>query len=109
MPQTEPLDELTWQELRAVLDEEVARLPEKYRLAVVLCHLEGRSYEQAARELGWSKSTLAKRLTKAHELLRTRLTRRGLTLSGGALATALTEKATAAPVPALLASNSVRA
>src|SRR5262249_49644610 len=74
MPRSEPLDELTWQELRAVLDEEVGRLPEKYRAAVVLCHLEGKTYEQAARELGCPKSTLAKRVGKAHELLRGRLT-----------------------------------
>src|SRR5258707_7814410 len=49
MARSEPLDEVTWQELRSVLDEEVGSLPEKYRAAVGLCHLEGKSYEQAAR------------------------------------------------------------
>ncbi|HZY88914.1 MAG TPA: sigma-70 family RNA polymerase sigma factor, partial [Gemmataceae bacterium] len=80
------IDELMWQELRAVLDEEVGALPERYRAAVVLCHLEGKSYDQAARELGWPKSTLASRLGKAHGLLRARLVRRGITLAAGALA-----------------------
>jgi RNA polymerase sigma factor (sigma-70 family) len=105
----EPLDELTWQELRGILDEEVGRLPDKYRAAVVLCHLEGKSYEQAARELGCPKSTLASRLERALELLRGQLARRGLTLTAGALATELGEKATAAPVAALLALNIVKA
>ncbi|MCI0458871.1 MAG: sigma-70 family RNA polymerase sigma factor, partial [Gemmataceae bacterium] len=109
MRDSEPLDELTWQELRGVLDEEVGRLPEKYRAAVVLCHLEGKSYEQAARELGCPKSTLASRLTRALELLRGQLTGRGLALSAAALATALTAKATAAPVAALLSLNVVKA
>ncbi|MCI0460367.1 MAG: sigma-70 family RNA polymerase sigma factor [Gemmataceae bacterium] len=109
MPGSEPLDELTWQELRGILDEEVGRLPDKYRAVVVLCHLEGKSYEQAARELGCPKSTLARRLTRALELLRGQLAGRGLALSAGALATALTEKATAAPVAALLSINVVKA
>jgi RNA polymerase sigma factor (sigma-70 family) len=103
VPHAEPFDELAWQELRGVLDEEVGRLPEKCRAAVVLCHLEGKSYDQAAQELGCPKSTLASRLAKAHELLRGQLARRGLTLSAAALTTVLAEKAAAAPVPALLA------
>src|SRR5438132_651220 len=48
MPHTETLNELTWQELRSILDEEIGRLPAKYQTAVVLCHLEGKSYDQAA-------------------------------------------------------------
>src|SRR5207248_7202828 len=99
----------TWQELRSILDEEIGRLPAKYQTAVVLCHLEGKSYDQAAQELGCPKSTLATRLAKALELLRGQLTRRGLALSAGALATALTEKATAAPVAALLSINIMKA
>jgi internalin A len=109
MPHAETLDELTWQELRSILDEEIGRLPAKYQAVVVLCHLEGKSYDRAAGELGLSKSTLAGRLAKALELLRGQLTRRGLALSAGALATALTEKATAASVTALLSINVMKA
>ena len=63
-------DAPTCDELRAILDVEIGALAEKYRTPVVLCYLEGRSYDQAARELGCPKSTLASRLTKALGLLR---------------------------------------
>jgi RNA polymerase sigma factor (sigma-70 family) len=109
MRSDKPLDEPTWQELRSVLDEEVGRLPEKCRAPLVLCYFEGKSYDQAAQELGCPKSTLASRLAKAHQLLRGQLVRRGITLSAGALTTALAEKATAAPVRAMLAMNLVKA
>jgi RNA polymerase sigma factor (sigma-70 family) len=108
MPQTDVFDELAWQELRAVLDEEVGALPEGCRAAVVLCDLEGKSYDQAARELGWPKSSLASRLAKAHRLLRTRLVRRGITLSAGALAAGLAEREVRAAVPALLMIETVK-
>jgi len=109
MPRAEPLDELTWQELRGVLDEEIARLPEKYRTAIVLCYFEGRSHDKAAKELGVPKRSLTSRVERGRELLRQRLVRRGITLSVGALATALGEKALAAPVAAMLTIKTVKA
>jgi RNA polymerase sigma factor (sigma-70 family) len=107
MPQTDVLDDLMWKELRAALDEEVGALPERCRAAVVLCDLESKSYDQAARELGWPKSSLASRLAKAHRLLRARLVRRGITLSAGAVAGLAAREARAA-VPALLTIDTVK-
>jgi RNA polymerase sigma factor (sigma-70 family) len=108
MPRPEPSDELTWQELRTVLDEELDQLPEKYRTPLVLCGLEGKTHEQAARELGCPKSSLTSRLVKAREMLQERLARRGIVLSAATLAAVLTGKASAA-MPALLTITTVRA
>ncbi len=63
-----------------VLDEEVSRLPEQYRAPFVLCHVEGRTNEEAARELGCPVGTVLSRLARARQRLRDRLTRRGVTL-----------------------------
>ncbi len=109
MPRAEVLDELTWRELCSVLDEEVGRLPEKYRAPLVLCYFEGKSYEQAARELGWPKSSLAQRLTRGRKLLHGALVRRGVALSAGALVVTLGERTAGAPVSARLTLNTVQA
>jgi RNA polymerase sigma factor (sigma-70 family) len=63
---------------RPVLDEEIGRLPEKYRLPLILCHLEGKSQEQAAQLLGCPRATVATRLVRGRERLRDQLVRRGL-------------------------------
>jgi RNA polymerase sigma-70 factor (ECF subfamily) len=62
----------------AILDEELNRLPEKYRLPVVLCELRGQTIEQVARELDWPKGTVASRLARGRALLASRLVRRGV-------------------------------
>jgi RNA polymerase sigma-70 factor (ECF subfamily) len=89
-------------DLRRVLDEEVARLPEKYRVPFVLCHLEGRTNEDAARELGCPLGTVLSRLSRARERLRGRLTRRGLAPSGLVAGVSLAGEAVS---PALVAST----
>src|SRR5262249_42300686 len=105
----DPLDELTGRELLAVLDEELLRLPERYRAPLVLCFLEGRTRDQAARQLRWSVRTLRPRVDDGKKLLARRLTRRGLTLSAGLLAVGLAENTAAAAVPALLLNNTLKA
>jgi WD40 repeat protein len=109
MPRTDPLDDHTWQELRPILDEEIGRLPEKCRAPLVLCYFEGKSYDQAAQELGWPKSSLASRLARGRDLLRQRLVKRGITLSAAAATTGLTERVAQAGVAALLTINTVKA
>src|SRR5205807_1317362 len=100
--------DLDWRDLRPVLDEEISRLSTKYREAFVLCCLQGKTNEQAAQALGCPKGTILSRLAAAREQLRRRLSRRGLTLSGGALALALSAEAAYA-VPAAIMDNTQRA
>lgn len=92
---------ILWDDLRPVLDEEVQRLPNRYRLPVVLCYLGGMTYDEAARQLGCPKGTLATRLTRARALLRDRLTERGIVPSAAALAVTLADNAWAAVPPTL--------
>src|SRR4051812_1671629 len=78
-----------WVELKPVLHDEGNQLPKKYRSAVVLCYFEGRTNEEAAALLRWPVGTVKGRLSRARDLLRSRLARRGLALSAAFLMTAL--------------------
>ena len=82
---------------------------QKFQLPVVLCHLQGKTLVEAAQELGWAHGTVASRLSRARDLLRQRLTRRGVTLTATALGMALAEAAAPAAVPAILAASTVKA
>ena len=80
LPETGIDPTAAWNEISPLIDEELSRLPDAYRAAVVLCDLEGRSQKEAAAQLGCPEGTLSSRLTRARELLRTRLARRGMTI-----------------------------
>jgi RNA polymerase sigma factor (sigma-70 family) len=109
LPAAEAPDEFAWRDLRPVLDEEVRRLPEKYRAAFVLCCLQGRSNAEAAQELGCPPGTVLSRLSRARERLRRRLLRRGVCLSAALIAAVVTANAQAAPVTADLAASTSKA
>jgi RNA polymerase sigma factor (sigma-70 family) len=89
-------------EVCAVLDEQVLRLPERYRTPVVLCYLEGRTRDEAARQLGWSLRTLERRLERSRKLLQARLAAGGVTLSAALLSVDLTRTGASAAVAASL-------
>jgi RNA polymerase sigma factor (sigma-70 family) len=96
-------DDLSWREVETLLDEELHRLPVKYRVPLVFCYLEGSTRDEAAQQLGWSLSTLKRRLERGREMLRLRLVRRGLTFSAALFAPMLTQgTAKAALAPGLV-------
>jgi RNA polymerase sigma factor (sigma-70 family) len=103
----DPTEDVIRRDLAAVLDEEVSRLPQKYRLPVVLCYLEGMTYPEAGRQLGLPIGTLSARLTRARDLLRTRLLRRGIGVPGAMLAAVLGEQ-TSSAAPAALVNTTVK-
>jgi RNA polymerase sigma factor (sigma-70 family) len=93
------------QELRKLLDTEVGRLPEKYRVPVLLCYLQSRTQEEAARLLGWPQGTVATRLRRGRDRLRQRLIRQGVTLSAGVMVAAVPSALEAATLQACLPSG----
>lgn len=95
--------DLAWRELQALLDDEVARLPEKYRGPFVLCGLEGHSRTEAAAALGLPTGTVSCRIAQARRLLQERLARRGVSLTAVLTAGVLWADAASAAVPTPLA------
>jgi RNA polymerase sigma factor (sigma-70 family) len=107
MPDTAAVQPDRWLDLQPVLDQELSGLPSYYRAVIVLCDLEGRTRTEVARQLGVPEGTVAGRLARARALLAKRLTRRGITVSGGALAAVLAQTVASAGVPTTVLSSTI--
>ena len=107
-PYAEAKDDILARELQSALDEELARLPPRYRAPLVLCYLEGATRDEAARRLGWPLGTLKSRVERGRELLHRRLAARGLTLSAALSTGLLTEQVSRAGLPARLTAGIVQ-
>jgi RNA polymerase sigma factor (sigma-70 family) len=99
---TGSLSSAPWDDRDAILHEEIDRLPERYRQPIVLCYLEEKTYQQAANHLRWSVGSTQGRLRRGRDLLKTRLTRRGVTLAGAGLSALTIPKATSAVSTAMI-------
>jgi RNA polymerase sigma factor (sigma-70 family) len=109
MPEPEAAEQDLWSDLRPLLDQELSRLPDRYRLPVVLCDLEGKTYKEAARQLGRPEGTLAAQLSRARRMLARRLTRHGVALSAGSLGLLLARNAAPASAPATVIASTIEA
>jgi RNA polymerase sigma factor (sigma-70 family) len=96
-------------DLRPFLDEELSRLPDKYRVLLVLCDLEGKTRKDAARQLGVPEGTIASRLATARGMLAKRLAQRGLIVPSGMLAAMLAQEAASASLPSIVISATIKA
>jgi RNA polymerase sigma factor (sigma-70 family) len=109
MPQPTVSSDMELHELHQALDLELNKLPDKYRVPIVLCDLEGRPRKDVAGRLKVPEGTLSSRLAKGRQLLARRLLRHGLALSGAALATVLTHQTASASIRAVLVTSMVKA
>jgi RNA polymerase sigma factor (sigma-70 family) len=109
MPEPAATEDNLWHDLQPLLDQELSRLSDKYRSALVLCDLEGKTRKEAARQLGIPEGTVAARVARGRKLLAQRLARHGLVLSGGSLAAVLAENTASATVPSGVVGSTIKA
>jgi RNA polymerase sigma factor (sigma-70 family) len=109
MPEPAVPEKDLWNDLQPLLDQALSGLPDKYRVAIVLCDLEGETRKEAARRLGVPEGTLAARLARGRKMLGQRLARHGLALSGGLLASVLAQNTASTSVPAAVVGSTIRA
>src|SRR5262245_4478789 len=109
MPEPEVIEPKHASDLEVVLDEELSRLPDKNRAMIVLGDLEGKTREEAARQLAVAAGTVASRLARARAMLAKRLSRRGLTVSTAALTSLLAQQLADAAAPTLIVSSTIAA
>src|SRR5262249_53750859 len=109
MPEPALQPQELWDDLRPLLDQELGRLPDKYRAVVVLCDLEGKTRKEAARHFRVPEGTVSSRLATARSMLAKRLVPHGLPVTGAALAVLLPENGASAAVPASVALSTIKA
>jgi RNA polymerase sigma factor (sigma-70 family) len=98
-----------WDDLQPLLDQELSRLPAKYRAVIVLCDLQGKTRKEAARHFRLPEGTVATRLATARTMLAKRLGRLGLAFSGASLAALLAQQGASAGVPVAVVSSTIKA
>jgi len=109
MPEREALQSKLQDDLEPLLDQELSRLPQKYRVLIILCDLEGKTRKEVAQQLGRPEGTVAGQLARARAMLAKRLSRRGLAVSASTLGAALSAQAGSASAPAIVISSTIQA
>ena len=108
IPESEASEQSRLQDVKLFLDEELSRLPDKYRVAIVLCDLEGRTRKEVALQLGLPEGTVAGRLTRARAMLSKRFARRGVSLSSGVIGAVLSQNGAAFAVPISVVASTIK-